>query len=46
VTISEKPQAREHIEVSLTAKEQFQKLIERYPMVKELRDRLRLDLDY
>jgi len=31
---------------SLSAKEQYQKIIEQYPLVKELRDRLRLELDY
>ena len=30
----------------LTAREQFQKMVEEYPLVKELKDRLRLELDY
>jgi DNA polymerase-3 subunit gamma/tau len=30
----------------LNAKEQYQKIIEQYPLIKELRDRLRLELDY
>jgi DNA polymerase-3 subunit gamma/tau len=30
----------------LTSSEQFQKMIEEYPLVKELKDRLRLELDY
>jgi DNA polymerase-3 subunit gamma/tau len=30
----------------LTAKEQFQKMAEQYPLVKELKDRLGLELDY
>jgi len=33
-------------EPSLTATQQFQKMIEMYPIVKELKDRLRLELDY
>ncbi len=33
-------------EISLTAREQFQKMSEQYPMVKELKDRLGLELDY
>ncbi|MFN2439310.1 MAG: DNA polymerase III subunit gamma/tau [Chitinophagaceae bacterium] len=33
-------------DVHLSAKEQYQKIIEQYPLVKELRDRLRLELDY
>ena len=30
----------------LSSKEQYQKLVEAFPLVKELRDRLRLELDY
>ncbi|MES2881484.1 MAG: hypothetical protein V4676_04995 [Bacteroidota bacterium] len=30
----------------LSSKEQYQKMIEQYPLVKELKDRLRMDLDY
>jgi DNA polymerase III subunit gamma/tau len=33
-------------ERGLNAKEQYQKIIEEYPLVKELKDRLRLELDY
>jgi DNA polymerase III subunit gamma/tau len=33
-------------EKSLNTKEQYLKLIEEYPLVKELRDKLRLELDY
>jgi DNA polymerase-3 subunit gamma/tau len=33
-------------DIHLSAKEQYQKIIEQYPLVKELRDRLRLELDY
>ena len=32
--------------VPLNSKQQFQKLIEKYPLVLELKDRLRLELDY
>lgn len=46
VVVEEKLQERPKVEIGLTAKEQFQKMIEQYPLVKELRDRLRLDLDY
>jgi DNA polymerase III subunit gamma/tau len=38
------PQAPQ--EKTLNTKEQYLKLIEEYPMVKELRDKLRLELDY
>jgi DNA polymerase-3 subunit gamma/tau len=33
-------------DLPLSSKEQYQKLIEQYPLVKELRDRLKMDLDY
>jgi DNA polymerase-3 subunit gamma/tau len=46
VIIDEKPAERPKIEVTLSAKEQFQKMATQYPLVKELKDRLRLDLDY
>ncbi len=46
VTVEEKPQDRPALEVSLTAKEQYLKMLEQYPLVRELKDRLRLDLDY
>lgn len=32
--------------IPLSSKEQYQKIIEQYPLVKELKDRLRLELDY
>jgi DNA polymerase III subunit gamma/tau len=33
-------------DLPLSSKEQYQKIIEQYPLVKELRDRLRMELDY
>ncbi|SHF57170.1 DNA polymerase III subunit gamma/tau [Flavisolibacter ginsengisoli] len=38
----------EHIDTDrpLSSKEQYQKIIEQFPLVKELRERLRLELDY
>ncbi|HEX8356981.1 MAG TPA: DNA polymerase III subunit gamma/tau, partial [Segetibacter sp.] len=33
-------------ENTLTTREKYQKIIEQYPMVKELKDRLKLELDY
>ena len=44
--IEEKREGKPQIEISLTAREQFQQLAEKYPLVKELKDRLRLELDY
>ncbi len=46
VTISESLQERPEIEAPLSSKEQFMKLSEQYPLVKELKERLKLDLDY
>jgi DNA polymerase III subunit gamma/tau len=34
------------MEAPLTAREQYLKIVEQYPLVKELKDRLRLELDY
>jgi DNA polymerase III subunit gamma/tau len=39
-------QPRIQIEAPLSSKEQFLKMAEQYPLVKELKDRLRLELDY
>jgi DNA polymerase-3 subunit gamma/tau len=33
-------------DVQLSSKEQYQKIVEQFPLVKELKDRLRLELDY
>jgi DNA polymerase-3 subunit gamma/tau len=46
IIIEEKAGDKPPPEILLTAKEQFQKMSEEYPMVKELKDRLRLELDY
>jgi DNA polymerase-3 subunit gamma/tau len=46
VVVEERPDQRPKIEVPLSSKDQFQKMIEQYPLVKELKDRLKLDLDY
>jgi DNA polymerase-3 subunit gamma/tau len=46
VITEEIPGERPQIEVPLSAKEQFQKMCEQYPMVRELKERLKLDLDY
>lgn len=34
------------LDLPLSSKEQYQKIIEQYPLVKELRDRLRMELDF
>jgi DNA polymerase-3 subunit gamma/tau len=44
--VEEKATDRPPVDIPMNAKEQFQKLADQYPMVKELKERLRLDLDY
>jgi DNA polymerase III subunit gamma/tau len=46
VIVSENPIDFVPAEKTLNKKEQFLKMVEQYPMVKELKDRLRLELDY
>jgi DNA polymerase-3 subunit gamma/tau len=46
VIAEEKAGDRPFIEITLTSKEQFQKMTEMYPLVRELKDRLNLTLDY
>lgn len=46
VIVSENPIDFLPAEKTLNKKEQFLKMVEQYPMVKELKDRLRLELDY
>lgn len=46
ITLVEAPKDETIVEAPLTAKDQYLKLVEQYPLVKELKDRLHLDLDY
>jgi DNA polymerase-3 subunit gamma/tau len=46
IVLIEAPQEDVPYERPLTSKEQYQKLVEAFPLVKELRERLRLELDY
>jgi DNA polymerase III subunit gamma/tau len=46
VIIEEKTDDRPPVEIPLSSKEQFLKMAEQYPLVKEMKDRLRLELDY
>ena len=46
VIIVEKAETGTLAEKPLSSREQYQKIIEEYPLVKELKDRLRLELDY
>ncbi len=46
VTVNENQEERVIVDAPLSSKEQFLRLSEQYPLVKELRDRLKLDLDW
>jgi DNA polymerase III subunit gamma/tau len=46
VVIENNPEQKPKIELPLSVKDQFQQMAEQYPLVKELKDRLRLELDY
>jgi DNA polymerase-3 subunit gamma/tau len=46
ITIEEKMDMTQKTDMPLSTKEQFQKITEQYPLVKELKDKLRLELDY
>ena len=46
VVVSENPEERPVIEAPLSSKEQFMRLAAEYPLIKELKERLKLDLDY
>jgi DNA polymerase-3 subunit gamma/tau len=46
VIIEERPDAEEPADRPLNKREQFQQIVEQYPLVKELKDRLKLELDY
>ncbi len=46
VIIVENEQSHQPVERTMSSKEQYLKIIEQYPLVKELKDRLKLELDY
>lgn len=46
LVIEEKIDLSHKVEIPLNTKEQYQRIVAEYPLVKELKDRLRLDLDY
>jgi DNA polymerase-3 subunit gamma/tau len=46
VIIVENEHSDQPVERTLSSKEQYLKIIEEYPLVKELKDRLKLELDY
>jgi len=46
IQINELPKEVGATETTLSSREKYQKVIEQYPMIKELKDRLKLELDY
>jgi len=46
INLVEGQQEKTVADIPLSSREQYQKIIEQYPLVKELKDRLRLELDY
>ncbi|MET0637034.1 MAG: DNA polymerase III subunit gamma/tau [Chitinophagaceae bacterium] len=46
VIVSETPEVRVIVDAPLSSSQQFMRLAEQYPLVRELKDRLKLDLDY
>jgi DNA polymerase-3 subunit gamma/tau len=46
ITVSETPMHHIPVEKSLNKKEQFLLIVEQYPIIRELKDRLKLELDY
>ncbi|MBN8688034.1 MAG: DNA polymerase III subunit gamma/tau [Chitinophagales bacterium] len=46
VIVEEQNDTRTPVEIPLTSKEQFARMSEQYPAIQELRDRLKLELDY
>jgi DNA polymerase-3 subunit gamma/tau len=46
IKIKENPEVYKPDEKHLSKRDQYQKIIEQYPLVKELKDRLRMELDY
>jgi DNA polymerase-3 subunit gamma/tau len=46
IVMQENTASNSSAETPLTSREQFQKMVEQYPLIKELKDKLRLELDY
>lgn len=46
ISIRENATTHVHLEKKLSKREQFQQIVELYPLVKELKDKLKLELDY
>lgn len=46
ITVSENIETKPKVQVTLSSKEQFQKMVEQYPLILEFKNRLKMDLDY
>lgn len=46
VIVEDRPGDRPVVDIPLSSKDQFQKMMEEHPIVREMKDRLRLDLDW
>lgn len=46
IQIDEQPNEQKSVEAPLNTREQYVRVIEKYPLIKELKDKLRLELDY
>jgi len=46
IVMAENQAYREPVEAPLSSSQQYQKMIEQYPLIKELKERLKLDIDY
>lgn len=46
IEVVEVPQEKINSEATLTTREKYQRIIEQYPLVKELKEKLKLELDY
>ena len=46
IVVSDSPASQEPIERPLNTKEQYQKIVEQYPLVNDLKNKLKLGLDY
>lgn len=46
IVLVESQQPKLMMDLPLSSKEQYQKMVEQFPLVKELKDRLKLELDY
>lgn len=46
VTVEERNEDRAPVELTLTSKEQYLKMVDQYPVIRDLKERLKLELDY